>query len=306
MPREPVLRNTCHGPRTSLPQRACHSTDHVQQNISPNRPTRHRLRGERGGRGTTTSRTTTRASNERSPPKSACSGDAVLRTSTRGTVHSPMWTVPRVLDSSTTLSSDHHMVCLLAFVCAALNSASLAVFRCPLVHTLEECLRVRRPNPCVNRSEQTRTTDALFSGAHLPARHMLAVSRNDHVFAVRMPFVQNSDTHAKHRGVCAAPSPQVCADAHQRRLCTHMGRQSVQPPTLARPESIETERPRPHAPSGVVRQEQNRATHAKHLGVWVLFHSSSPASCACCCRPFTCLRSCRTWTLVTPDAGLFL
>lgn len=87
MPREPVLRNTCHGPRTSLPQRAFHSTDHVQQNISPNQPTRHRLRGERGGRGTTTSRTTTRAANERSPLKSACSGDAVLRTSTRGTVH---------------------------------------------------------------------------------------------------------------------------------------------------------------------------------------------------------------------------
>lgn len=87
MPREPVLRNTCQGPRTSLPQRAFHSTDHVQQNISPNQPTRHRLRGERGGRGTTTSRTTTRASNELSPPKSACSGDAVLRTSTRGTVH---------------------------------------------------------------------------------------------------------------------------------------------------------------------------------------------------------------------------
>ena len=87
MPREPVLRNTYHGPRTSLPQRSCHSTDHVQQNISPNRPTRHRLRGERGGRGTTRSRTTTRASNELSPPKSACAGDAVLRTSTRGTVH---------------------------------------------------------------------------------------------------------------------------------------------------------------------------------------------------------------------------
>ena len=38
------------------------------------------------GRGTTTSRTTTRASNELSPPKSASSGDAFLRTSTRGTV----------------------------------------------------------------------------------------------------------------------------------------------------------------------------------------------------------------------------
>ena len=35
MPREPVLRNTCQGPRTSLPQRAFHSTNHVQQNISP-------------------------------------------------------------------------------------------------------------------------------------------------------------------------------------------------------------------------------------------------------------------------------
>ncbi len=34
-----------------------------------------------------TSRTTTRASNDLSPTKSACSGDAVLRTSTRGTVH---------------------------------------------------------------------------------------------------------------------------------------------------------------------------------------------------------------------------
>ena len=54
--------------------------------ISAQPTTRHRLRGERGGRGTTTSRTTTRASNELSPPKSACSGDAVLRTSTRGTV----------------------------------------------------------------------------------------------------------------------------------------------------------------------------------------------------------------------------
>jgi hypothetical protein len=27
---EPVLRNTCHGPRTSLPQHAFHSIDHVQ------------------------------------------------------------------------------------------------------------------------------------------------------------------------------------------------------------------------------------------------------------------------------------
>jgi hypothetical protein len=36
----------------------------------------HSLREERGGRGTTSSRTTTRAANELSPPKSACAGDA--------------------------------------------------------------------------------------------------------------------------------------------------------------------------------------------------------------------------------------
>jgi hypothetical protein len=35
MPREPALRNTCHGPRTSLPQRAFHPTNHVQQDIHP-------------------------------------------------------------------------------------------------------------------------------------------------------------------------------------------------------------------------------------------------------------------------------
>jgi hypothetical protein len=35
MPREPVLRNTCHGPRTSLPLCAFHPTDHVQQDIHP-------------------------------------------------------------------------------------------------------------------------------------------------------------------------------------------------------------------------------------------------------------------------------
>jgi hypothetical protein len=35
MPREPALRNTCHGPRTSLQQRAFHPTDHVQQDIHP-------------------------------------------------------------------------------------------------------------------------------------------------------------------------------------------------------------------------------------------------------------------------------
>jgi hypothetical protein len=41
---------------------------------------------ERGGRGTTSRRTTTRAAPELSPPKPACAGDAVLRTSTQGTV----------------------------------------------------------------------------------------------------------------------------------------------------------------------------------------------------------------------------
>ena len=55
--------------------------------ISAKQTTRHCLRGERGGRDTTSSRTTRREANELSPPKSACAGDAVLRTSTRGTVH---------------------------------------------------------------------------------------------------------------------------------------------------------------------------------------------------------------------------
>jgi hypothetical protein len=35
MPREPALRNTCHGPLTSLPHRAFHPTNHVQQDIHP-------------------------------------------------------------------------------------------------------------------------------------------------------------------------------------------------------------------------------------------------------------------------------
>ena len=35
MPREPTLRNTCLGPRTSLPQCAFHPTDHVQQDTHP-------------------------------------------------------------------------------------------------------------------------------------------------------------------------------------------------------------------------------------------------------------------------------
>jgi len=50
--------------------------------ISAQPTTRHRLRGERGGKGTTSSRMTTRAVNELSPPKSACAGDAVLQEET--------------------------------------------------------------------------------------------------------------------------------------------------------------------------------------------------------------------------------
>jgi hypothetical protein len=47
MPREPALRNTCHGPWTSFPQRAFHPTDHVQQDIHPtdNQPQSARKRG---------------------------------------------------------------------------------------------------------------------------------------------------------------------------------------------------------------------------------------------------------------------
>ena len=86
MPREQVLRNTCHGPRTSLPH-SCSTPLITSSRISAQPTTHHSLRGERGWRGTTTSRTTTRAANELSPPKSVCVGDAVLRTSTRGTVY---------------------------------------------------------------------------------------------------------------------------------------------------------------------------------------------------------------------------
>jgi hypothetical protein len=44
--------------------------------ISAQPTTRHCLREEGGGRGTTSSQTTTRAANELSPPKSAYAGDA--------------------------------------------------------------------------------------------------------------------------------------------------------------------------------------------------------------------------------------
>jgi len=55
--------------------------------ISAQQTNHHSLPREQCGRGMTMSRTTTRVANELSPPKSACDGDAVLRTSTRGTVH---------------------------------------------------------------------------------------------------------------------------------------------------------------------------------------------------------------------------
>ena len=50
------------------PSRSALSTPPIASSrISAQPTTCHRLRGERGGRGTTTSRTTTRAANERSP-----------------------------------------------------------------------------------------------------------------------------------------------------------------------------------------------------------------------------------------------
>ena len=54
--------------------------------ISTQQTTRHTRRGRAGARGTTSSQMTTGRAPELRPPKSACSGDAVLRTSTRVTV----------------------------------------------------------------------------------------------------------------------------------------------------------------------------------------------------------------------------
>jgi hypothetical protein len=70
---------------TSLPQR---SPPHRSRptGYPPNRQPATVCAEERGGRGTTSSRTTTGAAPEFRPPKSVCAGDAVLRTSTRGTV----------------------------------------------------------------------------------------------------------------------------------------------------------------------------------------------------------------------------
>jgi hypothetical protein len=86
MPREPALRNTCRCPRTSLPRSAFHPTDHVQQDIHPtdNPP----LSARKSGAGEARRRVGRRRGRPPSstPPKSACAGDTVLRTSTRGTV----------------------------------------------------------------------------------------------------------------------------------------------------------------------------------------------------------------------------
>ena len=82
MPRERALRNTCHGPRTSLQQRSFHPTDHVQQDIHPtdNQPPLSLKSG--AGEGSDDDGGGSRAQSA----KSVFAGDAVLRTSTRGTV----------------------------------------------------------------------------------------------------------------------------------------------------------------------------------------------------------------------------
>jgi hypothetical protein len=79
---------------TFLPQRAFHPTDHVQQDIHPTDNPPPSEKEERGGRGTTSSRTTTGAVPELSPPNYACAGDAVLRTSTWGTVPMGQFAAP--------------------------------------------------------------------------------------------------------------------------------------------------------------------------------------------------------------------
>ena len=98
--RAPALKNTCHDARfaphvganvnagyiliRSLPQRAFHLTDHVQQDIHP---TDNPPSARKSGAGEAQRRVGRRwGAPELNPPKSACAGDAALRTSTRGTV----------------------------------------------------------------------------------------------------------------------------------------------------------------------------------------------------------------------------
>ena len=64
-----------------------HPTNYVHQDIHPpNRQPVTVCEEERVWRGTTSSQTTTGEAPELRPSKSACTGDAVLRTGTRGTV----------------------------------------------------------------------------------------------------------------------------------------------------------------------------------------------------------------------------
>jgi hypothetical protein len=78
------------------PSRSALSTPLItSRRISAQPTTRHRLRRERGGKDTTSSRTTTRAANELSPPKSACCGDAVQHPG-----HSPRGTVTWAIEDS--------------------------------------------------------------------------------------------------------------------------------------------------------------------------------------------------------------
>ena len=94
MPREPALRNTC---QTSVERHQSLSSDippaarfppHRPRptGYPPNRQSATVGAEGRSGKYTTSSRTTTGAAPELKPPKSACAGDTVLRTSTRGTV----------------------------------------------------------------------------------------------------------------------------------------------------------------------------------------------------------------------------
>jgi hypothetical protein len=115
MPRKPALRNICHGPRTSIMQLAVHPTPISSCRTSHQSAT---ARVEELGKGETTSRlTTTRATPEYSPPKPACAGDAVLRTSTQGTVpmghcagcrrRGPQFTVCPFLQMTYTVENPH-------------------------------------------------------------------------------------------------------------------------------------------------------------------------------------------------------